>query len=241
MTDLPAHVAQALDGFVAAAKESFGPDLEAVVLFGSAAEGRLRATSDVNVIAVLSAFDGAKAAALREALRVAHATVRLEAMFLLRAELPAAAEAFANKFADVLRRRRVLYGQDPFAGLSIPRAAEIARVVQVLLNLALRLRQAYVLRGLREEQLALVVADAAGPLRTCAAALAELTSDPAPSPKEALERAVRGVPSAAAALDAMSQARERRILPQGEAGPALLKLIELATLLRERAAALERA
>jgi predicted nucleotidyltransferase len=236
--DLPGNVARALESFVEAAKSAFGSHLDAAVLYGSAAEGRLRSTSDVNVILVLKAFDGAKAALLREAMRVAHATVKLDAMFLLAGEVEAAAEAFPEKFADVKRRRRMLFGMDPFGDIDIPRQAEIARLRQVLLNLVLRMREAYVLRGLREEQLALVVADAAGPLRSVAAAMAELAGDPAPSPKEALERAARAVPGAPAALDAMSQARERRFLPRGEAGPALLKIIELTDALRERAAAL---
>src|SRR5205814_1302423 len=101
LEDLPGNVSRALEAFVEAAKSAFGPDLGAVVLYGSAAEGRLRSTSDVNVICALERFDGAKAAALREAMRLAHAAVRLEAMFLLKSEIPAAAEAFADKFADI--------------------------------------------------------------------------------------------------------------------------------------------
>ena len=49
-----------LDELVAGAREAFGADLIAVVLFGSAAEGRLRKTSDVNVIAVTRRFDPAE-------------------------------------------------------------------------------------------------------------------------------------------------------------------------------------
>ena len=101
-------------------------------------------------------------------------------MFLLREEVEPATQAFAQKFADVLRRRRVLYGADPFAGVAIPRAALIARLAQVLLNLTLRLRAVYVERSLREEQVARAIADAAGPLRTCAASILELEGRPAP-------------------------------------------------------------
>lgn len=42
--DLPAVVARVLDDFVAAAREAFADDLVSIVLFGSAAEGALRAT-----------------------------------------------------------------------------------------------------------------------------------------------------------------------------------------------------
>src|SRR2546427_11219458 len=101
--DLPAEVARALDDFVAAAREAFGDALESVVLFGSAAEGALRATSDVNVILVLTAFERARADRVREAFRAAHAAIDLRAMFLLRDEIAAAAEAFAQKFGDIRR------------------------------------------------------------------------------------------------------------------------------------------
>jgi predicted nucleotidyltransferase len=79
--------------------------LLSVVLFGSAAEGKLRATSDVNLILVLSAFEQVKVDPLRQPLRIAQAAIKLQPMFLLKAELPRAARSFAPKFADILRRR----------------------------------------------------------------------------------------------------------------------------------------
>lgn len=181
VADLPAAVGRVLSDFVDAAREAFGGDLQSIVLFGSGAEGALRATSDVNVVVVLAAFDTAKAATLRSAFRSAHAAANLAAMYLLRAEVPAAAEAFAQKFADIERRHRVLFGDDPFAALDVPRAALIARLLQVLLNLTLRLRAAYIERGLREEQIARVIADVAGPIRTCAANLMALEGGAPPS------------------------------------------------------------
>lgn len=223
---------QALDAFVAAARAAFGPDLLSVVLFGSAAEDRLRATSDVNVIVVLRAFDPAKGRAFREPLAVAGAAIRLRAMFLLESEAGDAAHLFAVKFSDVRRRHRVLWGSDLFRDLKVPRAAAIARLNQVLLNLALRLRERFLEEGGREERLALVIADAAGPLRACAAEILELEGNPASSPKEALQK------TAGAPLASLSQAREEGVLPPGVAEPALLELIDLAGRLRARAARL---
>jgi len=69
-------------------------------------------------------------------------------MFLLNAEIPAAVCSFAPKFADILRRRFILYGEDPFASISIPREAEIRQLKQQLLNMTLRLRSVYVARSL---------------------------------------------------------------------------------------------
>src|SRR4051812_7959120 len=192
--ELPPHIARSLIGFVEAARAALGPDLRSIVLFGSGAEGRLRATSDLNLILVLREFRPEAVDGLREPLRTAQAAARVETMFLLEGEVRAAVEAFAVKFADVLRRHVVLLGDDPFTGVSLPRAAEVARLRQVLLNLTLRLRQQYMLRSLREEQAALAVADAAGPLRSFAAALLELAGRPAPSPKEALATVVAQLP-----------------------------------------------
>jgi predicted nucleotidyltransferase len=239
VADLPAPVEQALGAFLDASREAFGPALRSVALYGSAAEGRLRATSDVNVLLVLSSFEKEAVDRLREPLRVAAAMVRLEPMFVLESELEAAASAFASKFADIKRRRRILHGDDPFAGLEVPRHAEIARLEQELLNLTLRMRALYAERSLREEQLALVVADMAGPLRAAAAALLELEGKPAASPKQALE-AVAGslAPDFADALATLSNAREKRTLPAGVAGPTLFQLMDLARRMRPRVEAL---
>ena len=57
------------------------------MLFGSIAEGRMRA-----------------------------AAVRLRVMFLLQEKAASASEAFAQKFTGVIHRRKILYGLDPFEG-----------------------------------------------------------------------------------------------------------------------------
>jgi len=218
---------RALDAFVEAARAAFGADLASVVLFGSAAEDRLRATSDINVIVLLRSFDPAKGRAFREPLGLASAAIRLRPMFLLESETEAAAALFAVKFSDIRRRHRVLWGSDPFAALRTPRSAAISRLKQVLLNLSLRLRKKFVEEG-REERVAIVAADAAGPLRACAMEILELEGATAASPKEALLKL------AGTTLEALSQARETGALPSGRAEPLLLELIALADSMRAR-------
>ena len=234
--DLPADVQQSVDAFVASAKAAFDTNLVSIVIFGSAAEGRMRATSDVNILLVLKAFDQEHADHLREPLRLAHATVQLNAMFLLEGEIGVAMEAFAVKFADIVARHRILYGSDPFANLDPPRDALVRRLKQVLLNLQLRLRERYVLLSLREEQLALVIADAAGPLRASAVSLLHLEGQPVLAPKEALEKIVTDMNNGklSEALLEVSSAREDRQLNPGKAAPTLMGLIELTRLMRER-------
>ena len=239
---LPQNVASVLTEFVNAAKEAFGTDLRSVVLYGSGAEGKLRPTSDINLILVLSAFNQQQADQIREPLRISKAAINLRAMFLLDSELRPATEAFAVKFGDIARRRLVLFGEDPFASVSVSRDDAVFRLKQTLLNLTLRMREAYVARSLREEQLSALIADVAGPLRSCASTLLELEGKPAASAKEALEQVSASLPDGPAHADdiqLISEARLRHALPAGVAAPALFHLIDLARSMWARAAALK--
>lgn len=240
LPDLPPQVSRILGEFVDQSQTAFAGALRSIVLYGSAAEGRLRSTSDVNVLLIVARFDYPAAEAMREPLRVAQAAIRLSPMFVLEAELPGAITSFAEKFADILRRRRILFGADPFIRVSIPREIVIARLDQVLLNLILRLREAYILRGLREEQLALTVAEAAGPIRSCAATLLELQGHRVKSGSEALATFVAQETKNdwGDVVPRLSEAREQRLLPPGVAARTLRQLIEIATALRERLNAL---
>lgn len=228
--DLPETVTRIITDVVNTAARVLGDTLHSIVLFGSAAENRLRATSDVNLLIVLVRFEPARIDGLRETLQGAHAAIRLAVMWLTEEEIHAAGEAFAVKFADIARRHRVLFGPDPYAGFTISRSAAIVRVRQVLLNLVLRLRAAYALERDRIERIAIVIADAAGPLRAGAAEMLELRGTPAPSARDALEQlASQWSPTKAPELlQAMRTARETRQLDVDLAPAVLLDLIELA-------------
>ncbi len=235
-TDPADRAASLLDQLTQAALKAFGSDLVSLVLFGSAAEGRLRASSDINLLLVLERFDAVEVDAFRAPLRAAHAAARVQAMFMLRDELPAAAELFAVKFSDIRVRHRVLHGPDLVAGLVIPPEALYLRTREVLLNLVLRLRERYTRVSLREEQLVQAIADTAGPLRAAAMAILQLEGRQAAAPKAALESIVADLADAelTQTLAILSAARERGALPPGTAGPALLALTRLASILRGR-------
>ncbi|MHC1743585.1 MAG: hypothetical protein AB9873_11195 [Syntrophobacteraceae bacterium] len=232
---LPGNVYNVLISLVSEAKESFGPDLLSLVLFGSAAEGRLRATSDVNLLFILERFDQGRADTFRTPLRVGHAALNVSPMFVLRSELDAAYEVFAVKFGDISERHQVLFGQDLLSGLAASREARLRALRQMLLNLSMRLRERYMTTSLREEQLALVIAEAAAPLRSAAATILALEGRPASSPKEALETLVRGMGGISwdQVLQSLSQAREDRFLAPGAAAAAAVSLMELSEKMRD--------
>ena len=77
-------------------------------------------------------------------------------------------------------------------------------------------------------------------MRVAAATLLELEGSKAASTKEALETVVASLPGAGLkeALARVSDAREKRVLPPGVAGPTLFHLIEVARAMRARVSAL---
>jgi hypothetical protein len=233
MDQLPEPVRAGLGAFTAATRQVFADDLVSVVLFGSAAEARLRKTSDVNVIVVLARLDPARLEAIGDAYRLAHAAIRLSAMFILASEIAVASDAFAVKFADIAARHIVLEGKDPFAGLTVTREAAVRRLRQVLVNLVLRLRERYALASRYDDQMALAAAEAAGPLRACAATLLTLEGEARVAPREALERVVGA--GGAAALAAITQARERGSASGAGGATALLGAVAIAAGIEARA------
>jgi predicted nucleotidyltransferase len=233
-------IGEILSSFLQSAKDAFGLDLISVVLFGSAAEGELRATSDLNLILVLASFNQEKADRLREPLRIAQAAIQLHPMFLLKDEISHAARSFAPKFADILRRRVILFGDDPFVSLSIPRDSQVRQLRQQSLNLILRLRASYVARSLREEQLNLVIAGALGPLRSYAADLLALEGRAEGSSSQALATlgAELGVPDWTRTLARLSATQESRVSSPGEAPLLFSLLLDLVCRMHTRAEAL---
>jgi predicted nucleotidyltransferase len=215
--------------FVARALAVLGERLCSAVLFGSAAEGRLRPVSDVNLLLVLREWHRAELDQLREPLRTMRAAIDLQVMLVLEAELPQVVESFAVKFSDIAGRHRVLHGAELGARLRPSQAALRARTGHELLNLTLRLRERYVSLSLREEQSVRALARFAGGLRACASAVLTLRGTPAPSGREALETVARQLgPAFVDAVAALSQAREHRPLSGQAASDALLALGELA-------------
>jgi hypothetical protein len=214
LEDLPPPVAVVLEEFVATLLQATGPKLDAVILFGSAAEGRLRSTSDVNLLVVVEGLTLSQLDAVRLALLAGRSAAGLTVMFLEKSELAHAMEAFAVKFTDIKARHRVLYGKSPLESVEISRDAAIRRVRQVLLNLTLRLRERYVIDGEHEERLARTLADITGPVRASAAALIALKDGRTLAPKAALEDLV-GAGEWGETLQGISTVHRGEHLPPG--------------------------
>jgi predicted nucleotidyltransferase len=235
---LPAPIASMLVAFLDAARRSLASDLVSVVLFGSAAENKLGPASDVNLLMVLRTFVPDRIGQIRDVLLTAEAAIKLRVLFLLEDELPDAAEFFAQKFADILRRHRTIYGKDVLAPLKVSRPAEIFRLRQILCNLILRLREAFVARGHRPEQVARILADTWGPLCAASATLLELEGTPNPDSIAALETVASSFgPQSRNAAAELLAAHGGNALGAATEG-ALFQVLELAMHMSKRAARL---
>jgi hypothetical protein len=115
-------------------------------------------------------------------------------------------------------------------------ATVLSRAWQVLLNLRLRLRTAYVTRTF-DDQLVMAIVHSASPLRSAAATLRELEGQPQKSARESLEQVVQelGDPRFIDAVTQISAARESTVLPPDVPRQTVLSLIDLAGALHERA------
>jgi predicted nucleotidyltransferase len=223
-------VVTALDAFVTHVHQHLGADLTSIILYGSGAEGRMRATSDVNLMIVVAPAGMARIVELRDALRVARAAILLKVMWIASDEVSLAAGAFAVKFEDMRYRHKVLWGDDVVAALPTDRNAQIRRLRQILLNLLIRLRQDWVLSGGRGEQAARIIASVVGPLRVAAMILTHLQDRQHETPKAALQDVVERTASlagVASSLPRLSEIREGATLADHEADALLATVIEL--------------
>jgi hypothetical protein len=218
-----------LQAFVAIARETFVEHLHSVVLFGSGAEDRLRAVSDLNLILVLTAYQLERAAAFGKQSAPQRVALRIQCMFILQSEVEEASRVFAVKFSDISRRHRVLWGEDVFGKLEISRKARIFDVREGLLNLELRLRAQWVSHAAFPDQLRHAAAEFAGGLRACASELLALEKTPAASPHEALV-IIAGEP-----LADLSSARMGAGLDVASSEQLFRRLMQLAGSMRERA------
>lgn len=225
-----------LKDFIADAQSCFGDRLIAAILFGSAAEGRMRPSSDINLLLVVHHFDSKDAAKLSKPLAFAQAACRLHVMFLEESELQPAAQCFAQKFSDILRRHHLLCGRNPLQDLVIPNAALAHRLRQVLLNLTIRIREHHIRAAARPEELVATLRDATGPLRTCAAGILALEGESAASPKESFARYVAALPQKEWGYlpQYLSEIRESSSTNDSSPGQVMDHVVALATSMRLR-------
>ncbi len=157
-----------LTELVSRLKEAAGKNLEAVILYGSAARGDFHpGTSDLNVMCTLVSMDLAELQLLTPAIHWwTHEMKEPAPLFFLSEELRRSTDVFAIESLDVKKSHRVLFGKDPVADLEIPMNLHRVEVERDLRLLLLRLRQHALHAGRNEVELTSVLKKTVSSART---------------------------------------------------------------------------
>jgi hypothetical protein len=144
-----------LTEFVSRLKEVSGKNLEAVILYGSAARGDFRpGASDLNILCAVAVIDLSELQRLAPVVnwwtREMHEPAPL---FFLTEELRRSTDVFAIESLDIKRSHRVLFGKDVVADLDIPMNLHRVEVEHELRQLLLKLRQHVLHAGRNEMEL----------------------------------------------------------------------------------------
>lgn len=187
LANLPPDVRETLRSYLKEVTALFGPLLEAVILYGSAASGDyLPGRSNLNLLLLLSRYD---LPALQRYAKVhrrwsqEHLTVPL---LLTEAELRSSSHVFPLEYGDIKERHVLLYGRDPFPTLSIDRQHLRLQCEQEVRGNLVRLRQRFVEGGGTAEAAAILLPLSVTALLPCLRGLLRLRDLPVPGTADAL-------------------------------------------------------
>lgn len=120
--------------------------VRSVIVFGSAAAGDfVEGTSHYDMILVVDRLGVPELDALADTIRQWRAAGNPLPLLFTPEQLAASVDAFAMEFLDMQQARRVLYGEDPIAGLTIDREHVRIHLERELKGKSLALRDRYVL------------------------------------------------------------------------------------------------
>lgn len=187
LQDLPLDVRETLRSYVTDVMALFGPSLEAVILYGSAARGEyLSGRSNINLLLLLAKHDiGALQRYGKEHRRWSkeHIVVPL---FLNEEELRSSVALFPLEFLEIKEQHVLLAGRDPFPTLAIDVRNLLVQCEQEIRGNLLRLRQRFVEGAGKPETVEILLPLSFTALLPCLRGLFRLLKIPIPRMTEAL-------------------------------------------------------
>lgn len=148
---------RSLNEFVEKLKAAAGSNLKSVVLYGSAAAGDfVSSRSDLNLICVLEQAGADDLKKLHTALAWWAKQGQRPPLLFARSEIVRTLDVFAIEWLDIQSHRRVLFGEDPVAGLQVPMDLHRVEVERELRTQLLHLRQSFAMQRNGREALALL-------------------------------------------------------------------------------------
>lgn len=110
-----------INEFVSRLRDAAGPNLQSVILFGSAAAGDFHPEfSDVNLLCVIRDSSYAALQILAPAVKWWESQKQPAPLFVTRDEIEHSGDVFTIELLDMQQHHRVLFGENVLQGLSIP-------------------------------------------------------------------------------------------------------------------------
>ena len=139
---LPPTIQAAVEQLITALTSAFGPELKAIVAYGSSARGEYRpGESDVDLLVILGDDALPSLEAVGGALKLARFSARIGVILMLERETAQAADVFPLMYGDIAEEGVALLGENPFIGLQLSQAHIRLRVEQELRDARIRLRR----------------------------------------------------------------------------------------------------
>jgi hypothetical protein len=199
-----------LDEFVEKLKTATGRNLKAVVLYGSAASGEFHAGhSNVNTLCIMERTDPADLEVLQPAVAWWAKQGHPAPLVFTLEELTRSADVFAIELLDMKAHHRILFGEDIFAGLTVPLRYHRLQVERELRTNWLKLRQTILaMPKTKRAQLELMLRTVSSFTALFRHALIALGEAPAQTKREAIERAAKLTGSDASGFETILDLRE---------------------------------
>jgi predicted nucleotidyltransferase len=201
-----------INEFVTRLRAAAGPNLESVILFGSAVAGDFHPEfSNVNLFCVIRESSFAALLALAPAVKWWDAQKQPPPLFMTREEIARSADVFTIELLDMKQHHRVLFGEDVLQNLSIPANLHRVQVEYELLEKLSLLRQHLLLAaGNDSRQWELLVRSVSSFATLFRHALIVLAHDAPVGKREAVEALAKRVGFDASAILQVLDVRERK-------------------------------
>lgn len=145
---------QKINDFVSRLRAAAGPNLESVILFGSAVAGDFHPEfSNVNLFCVLRDSSFAALQSLAPAVKWWDGQKQPPPLFMTREELERSTDVFTIELIDMQQHHRVIFGADVLQGLSIPAGLHRLQVEYELREKLALLRQHLLLSSGKDARL----------------------------------------------------------------------------------------
>ena len=143
-----------IDEFVKQARETAGPNIESIILFGSAVSGDFhQGLSNLNLLCVLRDSSFAALQALAPVAQWWDRQKQPPPLCMTRQELDRSTDVFTIELLDMQQHHRVLFGEDVVQGLRIPMGLHRVQVEYELREKLILLRQQVLLATGKDSRL----------------------------------------------------------------------------------------